>query len=478
MSTRPPTAPPAAAAARACGGDCVDRMRARPPLQPDPVSTVTRLPSPAPQTRPARRFLMLHGPSSLFFPRLAAALEARGAEAHRIHLCPGDALYWGRRPRGRSYRGDAAGWPAFLADMMAREGITDLALLGDNRPRHREAVALARATGVRVHHVELGLVRPDWLTIEPNGAGPALPLPETPEAVAALARAEPPEERRLFPPSFPEYAALDVVWNLSNLLFSWATHPHYERHATWHPTAEWAGFLWKLVRARRDRAHAAAVWEAWGWEAWGAGDAPLFLLPLQLRTDFQIRVHGPDPDLRVTMAGVIRDFARNAPPEARLLVKEHPGDNGMTPWRRLLRAEAARHGAEPRVEVIDGGDLNAMLDRAAGVVTVNSTVGLSALRRGVPVKALGRAVFAREGITDPQPLRGFWRAPMAPDAARVADLLGALGWATQVRGGFEGAGVTAGAAAMAERMLAPARLPGEAGRAAWPRLSGKARTSC
>ena len=409
----------------------------------------------APSPRPARRFLMLHGPSSLFFPRLAAALEARGAEAHRIHLCPGDALYWGRRPRGRSYRGDAAGWPGFLADMVRREGITDLALLGDNRPRHREAVALALASGIRVHHVELGLVRPDWLTVEPNGAGPALPLPEDPGAVAALARAEPPEERRLFPPSFPEYAALDVGWNLANLLFSWATHPHYERHATWHPTAEWAGFLWKQVRARRDRAHAAAVWGAWG-----PGEAPLFLLPLQLRTDFQIRVHGPDPDLRVTMAGVVRDFARNAPPEARLLVKEHPGDNGMTPWRRLLRDEAARHGAAERVEVIDGGDLGAMLDRAAGVVTVNSTVGLSALRRGVPVKALGRAVFARPGMTDPQPLSAFWRAPAAPDPARVADLLGALGWATQVRGGFEGAGVIAGAAAMAERMLAPARLPG------------------
>ena len=42
---------------------------------------------------------------------------------------------------------------------------------------------------------------------------------------------------------------------------------------------------------------------------------------------------------------MVRSFALHAPPAARLLVKEHPIDNGLTPWRRLLRETAARHGA-------------------------------------------------------------------------------------------------------------------------------------
>lgn len=406
-----------------------------------------------------RRALLLQGPSSPFFARLADALEARGAEVLRLHLCPGDALFW-RRPGGRSYRGPFADWPRFLARFLADEAITDLVLLGDNRPLHRPAADLARVSGIRVHHVELGYVRPDWLTHEPDGGGAGAPFPAdwpTLEALAARPGADLPEETRLYKSSFAAYAAMDVAWNLANLALSWATHPGYRRHQTWHPLAEYGGFLWKMTRARRDRAHAASTWEAHRAAA-GAG-APLFLFPLQLRTDYQIRAHGPDPDLRVTAANLVRSFALHAPPAARLLVKEHPLDNGLTPWRRLLRAAAARHGAGARVEVIDGGDLGAMLDRASGVVTVNSTVGLSALRRGVPVKLLGKAVFDREGLVDRQPLDAFWQAPRPPEPGRAETFLKALAWTSLVRGNFDGSGAADGAANLAERILAPRRHP-------------------
>ncbi|MDF2233870.1 capsular biosynthesis protein [Albimonas sp. CAU 1670] len=398
--------------------------------------------------------LLLQGPSSPFFSHLGDALEARGARVLRLHLSPGDALFW-RRGGGRSYRGSFDDWPRYVADFMAREGVTDLVLLGDNRPLHRPAVDRAKATGVRVHHVELGYVRPDWLTVEPDGGGAAAPFPTDWAAIEALAaRGELPQERRLYRSSFAAYAAMDVAWNLTNLALSWATHPGYRRHQTWHPLAEYGGFLWKMLRARRDRTHAAAVWEAWA-----ADDAPLFLFPLQLRTDFQIRAHGPDPDLRETAKAVVRSFALHAPPSARLLVKEHPMDNGLTPWRRLLRGVAARHGAEARVEAIDGGDLSVLLGRAAGLVTVNSTVGLSALRRGVPVKLLGRAIFDREGLVDPQPLDAFWHAPRPPEPGRADTFLKALAWTSLVRGNFDGTGAAEGAANLAERILAPRRHP-------------------
>lgn len=401
-----------------------------------------------------RCVLLLQGPSSFFFSRLGDALEARGARVLRLHLAPGDALFW-RRGGGRSYRGRFEDWPEFAARFMAREGVSDLVLLGDNRPLHRPAVDRAKAMGVRVHHVELGYVRPDWLTVEPDGGGAGAPFPQDWETLEALAaRGEIPEETRLYRASFAAYAAMDIAWNLTNLALSWATHPGYRRHQTWHPLAEYGGFLWKMSRARRDRAHAARVWEDWR-----QGDAPLFLLPLQLRTDFQIRAHGPDPDLRETAKAVVRSFALHAPPAARLLVKEHPVDNGLTPWRRLLRETAARHGAEDRVEVVDGGDLGAMLDRASGLVTVNSTVGLSALRRGLPVKTLGRAIFDREGLVDPQPLAGFWSAPKPPAPGRAETFLKALAWTSLVRGNFDGEGVAEGAANLAERILAPRRHP-------------------
>ncbi len=54
---------------------------------------------------------------------------------------------------------------------------------------------------------------------------------------------------------------------------------------------------------------------------------------------------------------------------------------------------------EPHVTFLEGGVSDRLLARAAGVVTVNSTVGLAALRAGVPVKPLGDAVYDVPGLT-------------------------------------------------------------------------------
>ncbi|MEM6439681.1 MAG: capsular biosynthesis protein [Pseudomonadota bacterium] len=395
-----------------------------------------------------RTALLLQGPSSLFFSYLGDALEALGARVLRVHTCPGDALLW-RRPGGVSYRGSARGWPDWIGGFMAREGVTDLAFLGARRAAHAAALPEARALGVRLHHVELGYVRPDWLTVEPEGGGADGRFPRDWPAIEALARDAPPEETGLYASRFAKMAAMDVAWNLTNWLTSWATHPSYRRHAIWHPLAEYGGFLWTQARAGAARRQAEAVVQAWA-------DAPAFLFPLQLRTDFQVRAHGPHADLRVTAAEVVRSFAAHAPPEARLLIKTHPVDNGLTLWRRLLKAAAG--ASADRVEVIDGGDLPALLAQAPGVVTVNSTAGLSALRLGRPVKALGAAIFDLPGLTDPQPLEAFWNDPRPPEPGRADTFLSALGWATQVRGAFDGTGARPGAENVARRMLAPPRF--------------------
>jgi len=67
---------------------------------------------------------------------------------------------------------------------------------------------------------------------------------------------------------------------------------------------------------------------------------------------------------------------------------------------------------------------------------VNSTVGLTALRRGVPVKPLGNAIYDVPGLTHPGDLAGFWHDPVPPDPGLVAAFLRALIGATQVKGGY------------------------------------------
>jgi capsular polysaccharide export protein len=87
---------------------------------------------------------------------------------------------------------------------------------------------------------------------------------------------------------------------------------------------------------------------------------------------------------------------------------------------------------------LEGGVTDALLRSAAGVATVNSTVGLAALRLGVPVKTLGSAVYDVPSLTHSGDLAGFWRHPQPPDPALLTAFLRALVGATQIKGGWYG----------------------------------------
>jgi hypothetical protein len=67
---------------------------------------------------------------------------------------------------------------------------------------------------------------------------------------------------------------------------------------------------------------------------------------------------------------------------------------------------------------------------------VNSTVGMSALQRGRPTKALGRAVYDLPGLAHQGPLDEFWHAPRPPDATLCRAFRNVIVHATQINGGF------------------------------------------
>ena len=67
---------------------------------------------------------------------------------------------------------------------------------------------------------------------------------------------------------------------------------------------------------------------------------------------------------------------------------------------------------------------------------MNSTAAHQALWRGVPVKCLGRAVYAKPGLVSDQPLAAFFAAPDPPDADAYRDFRRFLVETSQVPGGF------------------------------------------
>src|ERR1051326_7687576 len=375
-----------------------------------------------------RSFLLLQGPISSCFDRLGRALLARGHRVHRINFHFGDQLFW--RLPATNFRGRFADWRAFVADFLEQHQITDLILHGDRRPYHIVAAEEARARGIAVFATDLGYVRPDWITLEQDGMTTYSRFPSDPTAIRALAAKLPePEPGPHVQTPFWLIAVLDVAYNLA-LVFGRPLYPHYRYHSTCHPFAEYTGWLWsrpkKLLMARAVVAEKHRLQTIPG---------SYFLVPLQLSTDFQIRAHSPFSDLREAVREIIVSFARSGS-ERKLVFVVHPHDNGLIDWGRLVVRLARQFGVAGRVLALDGGTPPGLLRNCTGVVTVNSTVGVTALRQGIPVKALGNAVFNVAGLTCQSSLDEFWHDPQPPDRELLAAFLRALIGTTQVKGGY------------------------------------------
>ena len=392
--------------------------------------------------------LFLQGPISPFFPMLAAALEAGGARTLRVNLCVGDWLFW-RRAGGLNYKGSQKDWPAYVHDLMARQGVTHVVMLGEQRDYHKAVATAAAALGARVIATDFGYLRPDWIAFEYDGLTGASHMPKTADGIRALAEACPPVD---FTPQFRDLfwamAKADLLYHLSTWAF-WFLYPGYRSHHPNHPVITYWGMgLRMLLQNRRAREAAEEIAAA------ETADGPVFTFPLQIARDFSIRAYSPYPDLDTPIREVVQSFAQNAPENARLIVKVHPMDPGLRSWRRVVMDAAEAGGVANRVRYIDGGDLAQLIDASAGVVVVNSTVGLLSLQHETPTIALGQAVYNVPGLTASGGLDAFWKAPESPDAELTDAFMRAAAGAHMVRGTFYSEpGLTAGVKAAAARIL-------------------------
>lgn len=399
-------------------------------------------------TSDARRVLLLQGPPSLFFNVLARAFTARAIPVTRVVLHAGDVFRNGGE--GVAFTGRAAEFGPFLDALMVERGITDVIYFADRLPYHRTAARIATRHGAIPYAVENGYLRPDWLTLEPGGMGAYSRFPTERWRIEAIAAGAPQVDDQIrYRHAFMTEAYYDVSHTLMRLAGA-RRFPHYDRDRPNHPLKEYVSWLPQLVRRQIARARAPGQMRRVI-----ADSRPFFLFPMQLQEDYQIRHNSRYRRLRELVDEMFASFAAHAPASTSLLVKIHPLDNGLENWQRTLKQLKRAHGLTGRIRMLSAGSLPEMLATCEGVVLVNSTVGLYALRAGKPVKALGTAVYDLPGLTDPQPLDAFWQRPEAPDMAFVDAFVRALARATQLKGSFyDPAGMEAGAAEIVARVAA------------------------
>ncbi len=391
-------------------------------------------------------FLMLQGPQSAFFKALGLALKEAGCGVIKVNFCGGDVFHWAT-PYTINYRGRRETWPAYAADLMDREKVTDLVLFGDWRPLHREAIALANKRGIRVWVLEEGYYRKGYITLEKGGVNARSSLPhladEVMEQAALLAeknqKAHGEQEEQAVANPLSKRVWDAVGHHFGNAVL-WPFFWRYKTHRPYTIAWELTGWLPRYITRKQRRGKAAQKLKAFY-----ADPRPFFFFPLQLDSDAQVKLYSPFQGMEDAIRNILQDFAEHAPEGNRLLIKNHPLDNGLINYTLLVQSLTKALGLHNRVCYVEEGHTSRMIKKSQGLVLLNSTVGMDGLAQGKPVYTLGQAIYALKAGKEGQilacsekmlPLGEFWNSPTKPDARLFDDFLLVLTHTALVRGNF------------------------------------------
>lgn len=380
-----------------------------------------------------RRFLFLQGPHGPFFAALARSLMVAGAEVGRIGFTLGDRVFWHGLPGFEKFEGTPDEWANALRARIEQDGISDLVCYGASRPIHREARSLAAELGVTVHVFEEGYLRPYWITYERGGTN----------AESRLMRIDTDHMRHALDvirtplrPAPDRWGAMrqHMFWGAiyHGLLLAGARrYPGFRPHRAPDPGGEFLLYLKRFFSLPLHRwQRGVATWRV------RHGSFPYHVVLMQLAHDANFRDHSSIPSQEAFLRQVMSAFAEAAPQHHHLVLKAHPLEDGREPLRPLMKRLTREFALTGRVHLITGGKLARLLDRAESAVTVNSTSAEQALWRGLPLKALGQAIFDRPEFASNQPLDAFFKAPKPPDHQAYLVYRHYLLHTSQVSGGF------------------------------------------
>ncbi len=375
-----------------------------------------------------KRVLLLQGPVGPFFKRFARLLHQQGAQVFKVNFHLGDWLYY---PTGAVfYRGTEEVWPQWLRERLLEWRIDVAFLFGDMRPVHQAAHQVVTDLGIDLGVFEEGYLRPDHVTLERHGVNAN-------SVWAGKFPAEPGADST----SVSTVALGSTYWHMVRYGFVYFTagaasrvfFPHYQHHRplSFLEALPWLRSVWRKYKYRwLERRVQGRLTQK--------NTRPYFLVPLQVFNDFQVTHHYGKGDVCAFLEDVVASFAEHAPKDALLVIKHHPMDRGYCDYTRLVKRLVKDFGLQDRIFYIHDQHLPTLLDHARGVVVINSTVGLQAIRHGVPTCACGKAMYDLPGLTYQGELNDFWREAQsaAPDAALSQRYVRNLIAHTQINGSF------------------------------------------
>ncbi|QCR37884.1 capsule biosynthesis protein [Nissabacter sp. SGAir0207] len=355
-----------------------------------------------------KKYLLLQGPMGPFFSDVAQWLETHGRETVNVVFNGGDQFYC-RHRTVLPYHATPKAFPGWLKELYRHYEFDTILCFGDCRPLHREAKRWAQAKGIRFLAFEEGYLRPHFITVEQGGVNAFSGLPRESEFYRQL----PAQEAMDITPLSPSFSLRVGHAITYYLMGSWHRRQfaQYRHHKSFSPVYEARCWIraacrkyWYGLRQRNMMPRLRT-----------ALDQRYYLVILQVYNDSQIRHHSPYQDVRDYINDVIYSFAKKAPADQSLVIKHHPMDRGHRLYSPLIRRLSEQHKVSQRVFYVHDLPMPELLNHARGVVTINSTAGISALVHNKPLKVMGRALYDIRGLTFQGHLHQFWGSDFKPD---------------------------------------------------------------
>lgn len=354
-----------------------------------------------------KNILLLQGPIGPFFKNVAKWLAKAGCQVYKINLNGGDEHFYPQN--SDSFYEPIENFPQFLENYIQLHNIDAIVVFGDCRAYHKIAKSIASSNpNLSFWVFEEGYLRPHYITFEKNGVNGFSLIPKDQNFYQNIEIIS--IDENIGKSYFYLMAYYSSIYYIFMLLKkrNYSNYIHHRKTSLTFYVYHWGlGFIRKfkakLIQPKLIKNIINNDYK------------PFYVFPLQCNQDFQIQIHSNYHSMESYISRVIRSFSLFADTKSYLLIKHHPMDEGFNNYSQLIKKMSNRYGVNKRVIYIHGVPMPILLRKAIGLVTVNSTCGLSALIHGLPVIALGNAHYDIKGLTFQDNLDRFWKEGQKPD---------------------------------------------------------------
>ncbi len=370
--------------------------------------------------------LLLMGPIGNFFARFARYLIKKRIPVYKIMF----PLHEFAIPKQCQHRFDKSmdEWRPFLVKFLQTYQIKQLYMYGDFIEPHKIAIEEATKLGLKVYVFELGYVRPYYVTVEEGRVNARSNLNKPVEFYEKL-----PEVVNL---SLPQHTGL--LWRKLFMAPTFIQHAltNYTIIAGDHKLQPKPSYLYfQMIGYFRYFKYQLTEYSL----RKKLSKLPShFLVPLQVSIDSQITLASNYPTIEMFIMEILESFGANAAKDTFLIFKHHPRDRGYNNYAQFIRQKAYEMNLMDRVYYVHDADLLELYRNCQGVITVNSSVGLSSLLNDIPTKALGKTFYNLPGLTSQCSLDEFWQSPGKVNRSLFKKFYNYLITHTQINADFHG----------------------------------------